>query len=206
MQQELYQYASSRSWRREAITRFKSLCKWAVNESHQSVLWGFLCCCHEMDTRFQSKAMWKDSALWRSCPCYGGGWVLALFKKKKRKVWIFKAYDRHRERLIDWECGDRDASTFQKLYDRLKRHQVLFYCADHWKGFNKIISQERLYQGKDKTIAIERNNCQQRHWFARFKRKSIVVSKSMEMIEATMRIFAAVHINQTLNLNFNILG
>jgi len=82
----------------------------------------------------------------------------------------------------------------------------LFYCADHWKGFNKIISQERLYQGKDKTIAIERNNCQQRHWFARFKRKSIVVSKSMEMIEATMRIFAAVHINQTLNLNFNILG
>jgi insertion element IS1 protein InsB len=129
---------------------------------------------------------------------------LALFKKKPPRVWIFKAYDRHRKRLIDWECGDRTSSTFQRLYERLKDYQGLFYWADHWRGFNKIIPSERLYQGKNKTIAIERNNCQQRHWFARFKRKSIVVSQSREMIEATRRIFAAVHINKTLNLNLKL--
>ena len=75
------------------------------------------------------------------------------------------------------------------------------YCADYWKGFNKVIDPKRLYQGKDKTLAIERNHCQQRHWFARFKRKSIVVSRSLDMLEATLKIFAAVHVNKPLPLN-----
>jgi len=123
---------------------------------------------------------------------------LALPKKKKTKLWIFKAYDRHRKRLIDWECGDHSAETFKRLYERLKKFKVLFYCADRWKGFNKIIDPKRLHQGKDNTLEIERNNCQQRHWFARFKRKSIVVSKSLNRVENTMRIFAAFHVNKTM--------
>ncbi|GAJ46252.1 hypothetical protein HE1_00578 [Holospora elegans E1] len=37
---------------------------------------------------------------------------LGIFKKKKQKIWIFKAwifkvYDRAGKRLIDWEFGDR---------------------------------------------------------------------------------------------------
>jgi hypothetical protein len=41
------------------------------------------------------------------------------------------------------------------------------------------------------TDAIERNHYRQRHWFGRFKRKSIMVSKSKEMeklgIDITLR-------------------
>ena len=35
----------------------------------------------------------------------------------------------------------------------------------------------------------------QRHWFARFKRKSLVVSKSLRMVDLTMALFARFHVN-----------
>jgi insertion element IS1 protein InsB len=47
-----------------------------------------------------------------------------------------------------------------------------------------------LRQGKAHTHAIERNNGRQRHWLARFKRRSIVVSKSLSMIDVSMTLFA----------------
>ena len=96
--------------------------------------------------------------------------------------------------------GDRTAETFQALFDRLKEFKVLFDCADHWKGFNKVIPPHQLFQGKDKTVSIERNNGRQRHWFARFRRRSIVVSKALDMVDATMRLFAAFHVNKTLHI------
>lgn len=57
------------------------------------------------------------------------------------------------------------------------------------------ISENDLFQGKSGTVAIERNNGRQRHWFARFRRKSIVVSKSLHMVELTMALFARFHVN-----------
>lgn len=52
---------------------------------------------------------------------------------------------------------------------------------------------------KSETVAIEQNNGWQRHWLARFRRKSIVVSKSAEMVDLTMGLFAAYHVNKTWN-------
>jgi insertion element IS1 protein InsB len=45
------------------------------------------------------------------------------------------------------------------------------------------------------TGGIERNHTPNRHWFARFKRTSIVVSKSLEMVDLTMARFAKLHVN-----------
>ena len=53
--------------------------------------------------------------------------------------------------------------------------------------------------GKDQTIEIERNNGRQRHWFARFRRKSLVVSKSKEAISITLKLFSALHVNGGIN-------
>ena len=124
-----------------------------------------------------------------------------FLKKKKNKLWIFKAYDRHRQRLIDWEIGDRSHQTFKRLYERLKKFNPLFYCSDHWAGFNKIIPSNRLFQEKDKTYRIEQNNSRQRHWFARFRRRTVTVSRSLQMVDITIAIFAAVHVNKTLKFN-----
>ena len=58
-----------------------------------------------------------------------------------------------------------------------------------------MISDEKLFQGKSQTFYLEQNNGRQRHWFARFRRKSIVVSKTIEMVDLTMALFAKFHVN-----------
>src|SRR3954462_10070799 len=40
--------------------------------------------------------------------------------KKKNKLWIWLAFDRSGQRLVDWECGNRDAATLNRLLERLK--------------------------------------------------------------------------------------
>jgi insertion element IS1 protein InsB len=43
---------------------------------------------------------------------------------------------------------------------------------------------------------VERNNAQQRHWIAALRRRSIVVSKSLTMIERRIALFAHLHVNK----------
>jgi len=78
---------------------------------------------------------------------------------------------------------------------RLRHWKVWFYCADGWKVYPTEIAENDLLQGKSGTVALERNNSRQRHWFARFKRKSLVVSKSLHMVDLTMALFARFHVN-----------
>ena len=78
---------------------------------------------------------------------------------------------------------------------RLEKWNIEVFCTDHWEVYNKEISGDKLKQSKAETVAIERNNGRQRHWFARFRRKSIVVSKSLQMVELTMALFARFHVN-----------
>ncbi|MGB7043608.1 MAG: IS1 family transposase, partial [Methylocella sp.] len=51
--------------------------------------------------------------------------------------------------------------------------------------------------GKAQTYHIEQNNSRQRHWFARFKRRCALVTRSLLMLELTMRLFATFHVNGT---------
>ena len=101
-------------------------------------------------------------------------------KQKRRKLWIWKALDRDTGQLLDGECGRRDKATLKKLVDRLLPWDVKVYRTDKWATYASVILQDTLVQRKATTHGIERNHCRQRHWFGRFKRKSIIVSKSKE--------------------------
>ena len=120
---------------------------------------------------------------------------MALPKKKSSQLWIWKAVDSDTGQLLDWECGRRDCATFKKLYKRLKKAHVRLYCTDEYQVYSAIIPAKKLAMSKRVTKEIERNNMPNRHWFARFKRKSIVVSKSLEMVELTMALYAKFHVN-----------
>jgi insertion element IS1 protein InsB len=120
---------------------------------------------------------------------------VALPQKKRHKRWIWKALDRDTGHLLDWECGRRDAATLKKLVDRLVSWNVTFYCTDHWQVYAAVIPSEKLVMSKAYTDAIERNHCRQRHWFGRFKRKSIIVSKAKNMVDLTMALFARFRVN-----------
>ena len=122
---------------------------------------------------------------------------------KKNKLWIWKAYRRETGELIDWECGGRDKATFKRLIDRLLKWKVELFCTDNWAVYQEVIDEDRLFQGKTQTYYLEQNNGRQRHWYARFRRKSIVVSKTLEMVDLTMALFARFHVNR---LGENILS
>ena len=46
------------------------------------------------------------------------------------------------------------------------------------------------YTGKDETHDVERDNARQRHWLARFRRRSIVVSRNQRMVDVSLALFA----------------
>ena len=98
--------------------------------------------------------------------------------------------------LIAWECGDRDKATLKKRIQRLEKWSVRVYYTDDWQVYRSVIPSERLVQTKAETHGIERNNSRMRHWFGRFKRKSIIVSKSVEMANLTeVSLFARFRVN-----------
>ncbi len=115
---------------------------------------------------------------------------MALCKKKSQPLWIWKAWDRATGQLVDWECGGRDAATAKRLIERLKPWRTRLYCADDYAVYDVLLPAGRLYTGKDETHGIERDNARQRHWLARFRRRSIVVSKALRMVDVSIALFA----------------
>src|SRR5919206_2607069 len=110
-------------------------------------------------------------------------------KKKADKLWVWKARDRATGRVIDWECGCRDVATLSRLLERVERWGVRLYCTDDWAAYGELIPQGRLSVGKDQTHGIERDHSRQRHWLARFRRRTCVVSKAVRMVEASIALF-----------------
>lgn len=88
------------------------------------------------------------------------------------------------------------------MLDRLLKWEVTVYCTDNWEGYSKELEDHpnaHHVETKKETKNIERNNSDNRHWFARFKRKSKVVSKSIEMVDITMGLFAKFRVNGTID-------
>ena len=86
--------------------------------------------------------------------------------------------------------------TLKKLIQRLENWNVKVYYTDDWHPYRAVIPKDKLVQTKKETHRIERNNCRMRKpWFGRFKRKSIIVSKSVEMVNVTVALFARFRVN-----------
>ena len=115
--------------------------------------------------------------------------------EKKQKLWVWKVLCRGTGELIAWECGNRDKAPLEKLVGRLEKWNVSLYYTDDYQVYASVLPREKLVQTKAETHAIERNNCRMRHWFGRFKRKSIIVSKSVEMVNLTVALFARFRVN-----------
>src|SRR5829696_7766911 len=114
---------------------------------------------------------------------------VALSEKKSEPLWVWKAWDRASGRLVDGECGGRDKATCARLIERLTRWRTRLYCADDYAVYGVLLPVGQLYTGKDETHGIERDNARQRHGLARFRRRSIVVSKATRMVDVSIALF-----------------
>lgn len=59
---------------------------------------------------------------------------------------------------------------------------------DDWEGFHRNIPEDQLFTGKDLTFPIEQDNSNIRHYLARFRRRTKVVSKSETMVDLSLRL------------------
>jgi insertion element IS1 protein InsB len=92
--------------------------------------------------------------------------------------------------LLDWECGGRDKATCARLIQRQQRWRTRLDCTDDYAVYDVLLPVGQRYAGKDETHGIERDNARQRHWLARFRRRSIVVSKTKRMVDVSLALFA----------------
>jgi insertion element IS1 protein InsB len=115
--------------------------------------------------------------------------------RKANQLWIWTAIDHETGRLVDWECGGRDATTFGQLLRRLKRRGVRLFCTDHYIVYESELTVGFHYQGKDMTVAAERTHSRLRHWLARFRRRTGVVSRSRDMVDRSIALCAYLHVD-----------
>jgi insertion element IS1 protein InsB len=114
----------------------------------------------------------------------------------------FESHCRKPRQLIDRACGGRDIATFARLYERLKSWNAKIFFSGNWNVNSDIIPSQLLLQTKRKSHLIESNNMPQRHWFACFRRKTVCVSRSLEMIDLATMLYAKFHVNGTFNYAF----
>jgi len=112
---------------------------------------------------------------------------VALCRAKKNKLWVWRAVERIGNRTIGWCVGDRSTKTFRDFYQKFEHLDAKFY-SDDWESYEKVIPSEKLSTGKKYTVGIEQNNSNIRHFLGRFTRRTKVVSKSAEMVLATLKI------------------
>ena len=86
-----------------------------------------------------------------------------------------------------------------RLLARVERWSPRLYCADGWPAYAELIPAGRLFVGKEETHGLERDHARQRHWLARFRRRSIVVSKAKRMVDASIALFARFGDNDGIN-------
>jgi insertion element IS1 protein InsB len=87
--------------------------------------------------------------------------------------------------------GSRDAATFQRLYDKVKHLTDCIFYTDNWDAFAKVLSAERHVIGKKHVVTVERDNNNTRHHLGQMTRRTKVVSKKDEMVDASMKLWNA---------------
>ncbi|MDR0632950.1 MAG: hypothetical protein LBF84_02315, partial [Holosporales bacterium] len=111
---------------------------------------------------------------------------------KPNKVWIWKAYDLDTHKTFAWKLGRRDAATLKEFLDEIGLDGREF-VTDDYEAYHQLIPEWKLYTGKDLTFPIEQDNSNMRHYVGRFRRRSKITSRSVEMVDLSLLLLYHVH-------------
>ena len=124
--------------------------------------------------------------------------------RKKRKVWLWLAVERHSRRIVAWVLGDRSAATARRLWAQLPgywRRTRCWYFTDLWESYVGVLPRwqhRRSPKGSGGTSIVEAINCSLRQRCGVLVRKSCSFSKSLVMHTARIKIVID-NYNITLN-------
>jgi insertion element IS1 protein InsB len=89
--------------------------------------------------------------------------------------------------------GDRSSASFEPLFQRVnEKFDPAYSATDDYAVYGRIPEEQHAI-GKDLTYTTEQHNSDTRHWLARFRRKSKVVSKCKKMVRRCLIAVEAVH-------------
>ena len=124
--------------------------------------------------------------------------------RKKRKVWLWLAVERHSRRIVAWVLGDRSAATARRLWTQLPAYWWGlrgWYFTDLWERYVGVLPRwqhRRSPKGSGCTSIVEAINCSLRQRCGVLVRKSCSFSKSLVMHTARIKIVID-NYNITLN-------
>ena len=73
------------------------------------------------------------------------------------------------------------------------------FVTGDWEACHRLIPENQLYTGKDLTFPIEQSNSDVRHYLARFRRRTKVVSKCPKMVDLSLRLYHHLHNGELFN-------
>lgn len=68
-----------------------------------------------------------------------------------------------------------------------------------------MVGSQRLQQGKQNTFKIEQNNALQRHWLGRFRRRTQIVTRSLDMLNKSLAVFQRFRVNGNIEELLSLL-
>ncbi len=114
-----------------------------------------------------------------------------FYRAKKTKSGSSRPWIVAQGELLPLVVGNRDAATFRKLYEKVKHLKNCIFYTDDWDAFAKILPRDRHIIGKSGTVSIERDNSNTRHHLARMTRRTKVVSKKVNMVYDSIKLWCA---------------
>jgi IS1 family transposase len=121
-------------------------------------------------------------------------------KSRNNEVWIWLALEVNSRKIIGYAVGDRSVNTFKRLWDRISdkiKRKAIFYT-DRWDAYNLIPYKQRIVR-KGGTNHIERLFLTLRNDNPRFARKTIRFSKSIEMLEISLKLWIHYYNSSTVS-------
>jgi IS1 family transposase len=118
---------------------------------------------------------------------------------RENDVWIWLALEVNSRKVIGYAIGDRSINTFKRLWDgicdKIKRNAIFY--TDRWDAYNLIPYKQRIVK-RGGTNHIERLFLTLRNDNPRFTRKTLRFSKSLDMLEISLKLWIHYYNSYTL--------
>ena len=85
--------------------------------------------------------------------------------------------------------------TGKRLFEAIKSPFNQKYYTDHWPPYEKFLPPEKHVKSKAETYTIEGYNSLFRHYLARLHRKTKCYSKSLEMLNLSLKLLIYFKLN-----------
>jgi len=101
--------------------------------------------------------------------------------KKGNQRWLWHAIDHHTGQVLASVFGHRKDEVFMQLKALLEPFGLTRFSTDHWGAYERHLDPDMPSPGKRNTQKIERTHLTLRTRSKRLVRKTICVSKSIQM-------------------------